>query len=105
MFPLDPLSDDPIDRVINRAERFFAHHVLVVIGPTSDHGVKLDNQPRCRQCLVRFHCGPDLFQERLHILLRRFNQQFVPLARLVLAYILAQEVKSFFDVRDDCFLW
>jgi hypothetical protein len=104
MFPLDPLSQDSIDRVINRTERFFAHHMLVVVGPASDHGIQLDNQPRCRQCLVRFHCGPDLFQKRLYILLGRLDQQFVPFACLILAHILSQEVEAFFYLGDDCFL-
>ncbi len=61
MFPFDPLSDGSIRRVINGTERFFAHHMLVIVGPASDHGIKLDNQLRCRQCLVRFHRCPDFF--------------------------------------------
>jgi hypothetical protein len=40
----------------------------------------------------------------MHILLRWFNQQFVPLSRFVLAYILAQEIEPVLNMRDAGFL-
>jgi hypothetical protein len=61
VLPFDPLSNDPIYRVINGTERFFTHHVLVIVRPASDHGIELDNQPRCRECFVRFYRCSDLF--------------------------------------------
>ena len=104
MSSFHPVAHHPIDRVVYGLEGVFAHHVLMIECPSPDDGVKLHDQLSSTESFVRLHDVAYLFEEGLHVFLGRFNQQFVPLARLVLAYILAQEVKSFFDVRDDGFL-
>jgi hypothetical protein len=77
----------------------------VVVGPAPNHAIEEQDQQSGRESIVGLHDLSDLLEEGFDILLGRFDQQFVPFARLVLAYILAKEIEPFFDVRDDCFLW
>ena len=104
VFPFHPPSHCSIDLVVYRVEGFFAHHMLVIVGPSPNDGIKLDDQFSSTESFIGLHDVPYLFQEGMNILLRRFDQQFVSFPCLVLAYILAQEVEAFFDVRDNCFL-
>src|SRR6516162_1286673 len=104
VFPFHPSSHCSIDLVIYRVEGFFAHHMLVIVGPSLTDGIKLDDQFSSTESFIGLHDLPYLFQEGLNILLRRFDQQFVSFPCLVLAYILAQEVEACFDMRDNCFL-
>lgn len=54
--------------------------------------------------MVLLDDAPKLFQVSMHILLCRFNQQGVPLSGFVLAYVLAQEIKSVLNMGDAGFL-
>ena len=66
-------------------------------------GLRRQDQSSRRRALVVLDDLPKLFQEGFDILLCWFDQQFVLLSRFVLAYILAQEIKSVLNMRDDRF--
>ena len=99
-----PLPEHSVDRVVYRREGSFAHPMLMIERPSPDDGVELGDQFGSTVSFADLHDVPYLFEEGVYAFLGRFDQQFVPFARLVLAYILTQEVETLFDVRDDCFL-
>ena len=78
--------------------------VSVVLHPSSNDGIKYQDQPPGRERLVLLNDVPDLFQVGMHILLRWFDQQFVPLSCFVLAYVLTQEIKPVLNMGDAGFL-
>ncbi len=92
--PFHPSPYRSIDFVVYFAEGFFAHNVPVIERPSPNDGVKLYDQFSGTESFIGPHDVPSLFQESVNILFRRLDQQFVPFPRLVLAYVLAQEVES-----------
>ena len=102
--PFHPLFHRLIDGLVYVVKGYLTHDMSVVVGPASDHAIEAKDQYSGRESIVSLDRLSNLLEEGFDILLGRFDQQFVPFARLVLAYILAKEVEPFFDVRDDCFL-
>src|SRR6266851_8307394 len=89
VFPFHPPPHRSIDLVVYRIEGFFAHHMLVIVGPSPNDGIELYDQFSSTESFIGLHHVPYLFQKGMNILLRRFDQQLVPFSRLVLAYVLA----------------
>ena len=87
------------DSVIHAGERAFAHHVPMIIGPTSYLGVEFLDQSGGRRAQCGFDCHSDAFQEGLDVLLGGFDEQF-PIR--VSAHVLSKKIKALFHVRDDC---
>ena len=105
MSSFHPLFHGLIDGLIYVVKGFLAHNMSMVVGPTSDHAIEEKDQHSGRESIVSLHDLSNLLQEGFDILLGRFDQQFTLFAGFVLAYILAEEVEPFIDMRDDCFLW
>ena len=99
-----PLPQSSIDRVVYGTEHICADYVLMIVSPSSNDGIEHQDQPPGRERLVLLNDVPDLFQVGMHILVRWFNQQFVPLSCFVLTYILTQEVEPLLNVSDAGFL-
>jgi hypothetical protein len=78
--------------------------MLMVLCPTSNDGIKHENESSRRQCLVLCDDFPDLFQVCMHILSCWFNQQFALLSCFVLAYVLTQEIEPVLNMGDAGFL-
>ena len=100
-----PLFHRLIDRLVYMVKSLLAHDMAVVVGPASDHAIEAKDQYSGRESSVRLDGFSNLLEEGFDTLLGRFDQQFVLFARLVLAYILAEEVEPFIDVRDEGLLW
>jgi len=88
-----------MDRVVYRTEHICADYVLMILSPSSNDGIKHQDQPPGRERLVLLNDVPDLFQVGMHILLRWFDQQFVPLSCFVFPYILTQEAGWLTNLR------
>jgi len=96
-----PFPQTREDSVIHAGERLFAHHVPMIIGPTSYLGVEFLNQSGGRRSQRGFDCPSDAFQEGLDVVLGRFDEQF-PVR--VSAHVLSEKIKALFHMRDDCLL-
>ncbi len=94
-----PLPQSSMDRVVYRTEHICADYVLMILSPSSNDGIKHQDQPPGRERLVLLNDVPDLFQVGMHILLRWFDQQFVPLSCFVFPYILTQEAGWLTNLR------
>src|SRR5437588_7699462 len=90
-----------IDHRIYRTEGFLADDMPVVVRPTSNHRVEFLYQFPSRQPFVGLHDRSDFLKECFHILLGWGNEQLVPFARLVLTYVLTEEVEPILDMRDE----
>jgi hypothetical protein len=95
-----PSSDSLIDHFIDGTEDVLAHDMPVVVDPSSNDWVEFHYQFSGRDGFIGLHNPPDLLKECFHILLGWGDQQFVPLSRLVLAYLLTQEIEPILDMRD-----
>ena len=95
-----PSPDGLIDHFINGTEDFLAHDMPVIVDPSSNDWVEFHYQFSGSDGLIGLHDLPDLFEECFSHSLRRGDQQFVPLSRLVLAYLLTQEIEPILDMRD-----
>src|SRR5712692_3410355 len=105
MSSVHPSSQSLIDDVIYPFENLPTHYVLVILRPAANDRVELDNEfPRWQRGVL-----PDdvssLLQVGLDVFLGRFNEQFVSFAVLVLADVLTEKIKPFFNMRDDRFFW
>src|SRR5713101_4228354 len=80
-----PLPQAVIDGTVDALEGGTAHHMAMVIGPSSYHRVQLHNELPSGCSFVRFDRISDFVEERLHVLLGWGNEQFVLFALLVLA--------------------
>ena len=103
--PFHPLFHRLIDSLIYMVKGLLAHDMSVVIGPASDHAIEAKDHYSGRESFVGLYALSNLLKEGFDILLGRFDQQLMPFARLVLAYILTKEIEAFFDVRNEGFLW
>jgi len=101
--PFHPLLHRLIDGLVYVVEGFLTHHMSVVVGPAPNHPIEEQDQESGREGIVSLHDLSDLLEEGFDILLGRFDQQFTLFAGFVLAYILAEEVEPFIDVRDEGF--
>src|SRR5713101_6773118 len=88
-----PPPDGLIDHRISGTEGFFADGMPVVVRPTANNRVEFRYQFPSRQGFVGLHDLSDFLKECFHILFRWGNEQLVPFSRLVLAYILTEEIK------------
>ncbi len=68
VFPLHPSSHCSIDLVIYCVEGFFAYYMLVIVGPSPNDGVQLDNQMTCRRLFVGLDERPYLLSECRNVL-------------------------------------
>jgi hypothetical protein len=93
-----------IDGVIHGAKDLFADNMPVIVGPTSNEGVELVYQCPGIYRFIRLYDVPNLVEECLDILLRRRYQQLALFTRLVLAHMLAQEIKPVLNLREACLL-
>ena len=84
--------------MIDASERAFAHHVPMIVGPTTDLGVELIDQIGGRHATCGFDGSSDAIQEGFNILLGRLDEQF-PVR--ISAHILSEEIKAFLHVRND----
>ena len=103
--PFHPWFHRLIDGLVYVVKGFLAHDMSVVVGPASDHAIEAEDQYSGRESIVSLDRLSNLLEEGFDILLGRFDQQLMPFARLVLAYILTKEIEAFFDVRNEGFLW
>ncbi len=100
-----PSPDGLIDHCINGTKGFFADDMPMIGRPTSNDRVEFRDQFPGRQGFVCLHDLPNFLKECFHILLGWANKQLVPFSHLVLAYVLAQEIKPILDMRDEGLLW
>src|SRR5260221_12326574 len=96
-----PSPDGLIDHRIYRTEGFVADDMPVVVRPTSNHRVEFLYQFPSRQGFIGLHDRSGFLKECFHILFRRSNEQLVSFPRLVLAYVLTEEIKSILNMCDD----
>src|SRR2546425_5004442 len=96
-----PSPDGLIDHRIYRTEGFVADDVPVIVRPTANHWVEFLYQFPSRQPFVGLHDRSDFLKECFHILLGWGNEQLVPFSRLVLTYVLTQEVEPILNMRDE----
>jgi hypothetical protein len=74
--------------------------MLVIPCPTPNERVEQQDQMSRCGSLVLLHDLSDFFQERFHVLLGRFDDEFP----VVLAYVLSKKVEAVFNLRDEGFL-
>jgi hypothetical protein len=101
----DPSLERSIDCIVDRTERFRAHHMPVILRPSSDDPIEEENQVSGGQRLVRVQDASDRLEQFVDFLWRWFDQQFPALATTVFAQMLAQEIKPGLDMGDDGLLW
>lgn len=89
------------DRMIHRVKDFTAGPESVVVGPSPDNRIELDHDLSRRAILVFFDDSSNLFEERLHVLLRGTRQYS---SIVVLTYVLTEEVEAVLNGGDDGFL-
>ncbi len=87
------------DHEINASERAFAHHVPMIVRPTTNLWVELIDQIGGRHAMRSFDGSSDALQEGSNILLGRLDEQF-PVR--VAAHVLSEEIKAALHVRNDC---
>ena len=97
-----PLPQTREDSVIHTGERAFAHHVPMIVGPTSYLGVEFLDQSGGRRAQRGFDCPSDAFQEGLDVLLGGFNEQFP--VRVAPAEVLYIQAKISFTLSRTCWL-
>jgi len=68
-----PLSQSSIDCVVYIPKNVSADDMLMILCPSSNNWIEHQNQPSSRERLVFLDEVPDLFQMRMHILLRWFD--------------------------------
>src|SRR5260370_35193063 len=83
-------------------KRALAHHMPMIVGPTPDFGVEFADQIGGRRTQCSFDRSSDAPQEGLNIFLGGLDEQF---SVEISAHVLSEEVKAFFDVRNDCLCW
>ena len=72
--PFDPSLERPIDRIVDRTERFPAHHMPVILRPSADDPVKKQNQVSGRELLVLVQDTPNRPEYLVDLLWCRFDQ-------------------------------
>ena len=84
--------------MIDAFERAFAHHVPMIVGPTTDHRVEHINQIGGRRAQRSFGSLSDAIQEGFDILPGRLIEQ-LPVG--ISAHVLSEEIKAVLHVRND----
>src|ERR1700719_5120684 len=97
-----PLRQIREDGVIHASECAFAHHVPMIVRPTSNLWVELIDQIDGRHAMRSFDGSSDAIQEGSNILLGRLDEQF-PVR--VPTHALSEEIKAVLHVRDDRLRW
>ena len=97
---LGPPPDGVIDRVIDFLHRPFAGTVTVILGPTPNERIELDDESSRRSLLVRPQPPSDFLPEGMGILLGGSHQELP----FVLANPFPEKVEALLDVRDPRFL-
>ena len=93
-----PLPQTREDVVIHVSERVFAHHVPMIVRPTTNLRVELIDQIGGRHAMGVFDDSSDAIQEGSNILLGRLDEQF-PVG--ISAHVLSEEIKAVLHVRND----
>ena len=93
-----PLPQTGEDGVIDASERAFAHHVPMIVRPTTNFRVELIDQVGGRHAMCSFDGSSDAVQEGSNILLGRLDEQF---SVRVSAHVLSEEIKAVLHVRND----
>jgi len=92
-----PLPQGFEDGVIDMTDDTLAVDVAVIHRPTAYDPVEFCDQLPRRSGLRSSDNVPNIFQERMDVLARRFDQQ---LAAAVPSQVLSEEVEALFDMRD-----
>ena len=85
-----PLPECAPDFMVHPVERFLGRTMLMVVGPATNDGVQLANQPGLADGFVRVDDSADFLQEHVRVLLRRFDEQLA----VILAEVLSEEVEA-----------
>ena len=93
-----PLPQTREDVAIHVSERAFAHHVPMIVGPTTNLWVELIDQVGGRHAMCSFDGSSDAIQEGFNILLGRLDEQF---SVRISAHVLSEEIKAMLHVRND----
>ena len=86
------------DHEINASECAFAHHVPMIVGPTTNLWVELIDQIGGRHAMRSLDGSSDVLQEGFDILLGRLDEQF-PVG--ISAHVLSEEIKAVLHMRND----
>ena len=97
MFPACPTPEHPIDVVVDTSEQTLGNDVSMVVCPASQERVEPTDQIGCLVAATTLNTLARLLQHAADALPCGFDQQLLS----VFAHILAQEIKSLGDGRDD----
>ena len=86
------------DHEINASECAFAHHVPMIVRPTTNLWVELIDQIGGRHAMRSLDGSSDVLQEGFDILLGRLDEQF-PVG--ISAHVLSEEIKAVLHMRND----
>lgn len=86
------------DHEINASECAFAHHVPMMVRPTTNLWVELIDQIGGRHAMRSLDGSSDVLQEGFDILLGRLDEQF-PVG--ISAHVLSEEIKAVLHMRND----
>jgi hypothetical protein len=86
------------DHEINASACAFAHHVPMIVRPTTNLWVELIDQIGGRPAMRSLDGSSDVLQEGFDILLGRLNEQF-PVG--ISAHVLSEEIKAVLHMRHD----
>jgi len=92
-----PLPQTREDSVIHASKYAFAHHVPMIVSPTTNLGVELIDQVGGRHTMCALDDRSDAIQEGSNILLGRLDEQF-PVR--VSAHVLPEEIKAVLQASD-----
>src|SRR5258708_9683748 len=93
-----PLPQTGEDVAIHVSKRVFAHHVPMIVRPTTNFWVELIDQIGGRHAMCSFDGSSDAIQEGSNILLVRLDEQF---SVRVSTHVLSEEIKAVLHVRND----
>src|SRR5262245_43278012 len=93
-----------MNSMVYLAVRVLTDYVPVILRPSSDHRVELQNQMSGSSLLAILHDFSDFVQERLYVLAGRLDEQLALAAIAILADILSEKIEPFFDMHDASFL-
>src|ERR1700687_2633664 len=93
-----PLRQIREDGVIHASECAFAHHVPMIVRPTSNLWVELIDQIDGRHAMRSLDGSSDVLQKGFDILLGRLDEQF-PVG--ISAHVLSEEIKAVLHMRND----
>ena len=88
--------------MIHAVKCALAHHMPMIIGPTTDFWVEFVDQVGGRRAQRSFDRSSDAAQQSLDIFLGGLDEQ---LSIGISAHVLSEEVKALLHVHTDCLCW